>query len=415
MAPTKKSQQIIVKLLKKIYSTPEHEGSFSEPNKLRTILKKTYKKNVSLDFIKEWLSTQRSYTYHKRVNYKFPTNPIVAGKIDGQWESDLMFLPELVRFNDGFKIALVCVDVVSRFAWVEPMKTKHGESTTQAMIEIFKRSNPRKPEFLHTDAGKEFFNTHFKKLMTSKNITHFITDTDSRQKAAIAERFNRTLKEKIYKFLDDNPHNSRYIDVLQDLVKSYNNTVHSAHGMKPIDVTHDTEGQALWNQYKRYWTDEKDFERVGAKRKQKKKRSLPATNFAYRGVTDNALNQRRNSARLLKPGELVRIAGKKHPFFKEYKGNWTEELFKILKVQKRHPNFVYQLTEFNGEPVTGIFYREELQKVEKNPDGQTWEIEKVLKTEKRSGGVRHFVKWFGYSDKYNSWVPDSAIITRSNT
>lgn len=402
----------IVALLKKIYSTPGHEGSFSEPHKLRKILKKTYKKNVSLAGVKEWISTQRSYTYHKRVNYKFPTNPIVAGKIDGQWESDLMFLPDLAKRNDGYKIALVCVDVVSRFAWVEPLKTKHGEATTNAMQNIFKRSSPRKPELLHTDAGKEFFNSHFKKLMTSKNIVHFITDTDSRQKAAIAERFNRTLKEKIYKFLDDNPHNSRYIDVLQDLVKSYNNTVHSAHAMKPIDVNHDSEGQALWNQYKNYWTDEKDFERVGVQRKTKKKRYLPALNFTYKGVTDRQLNEKRNSDKLLKPGALVRIAGKKHPFFKEYKGNWTEELFKISKVQKRHPNFVYQLTEYDGEAVKGIFYREELQKVQKPPD-RTWEIEKVLKTEKQKGRIRHFVKWFGYSDKYNSWVSNQAIVSRS--
>ena len=123
----------IIKLLRKIYSTPEHEGSFSEPFKLQSILKKTYKKNATIESIKEWLSTQRGYTYHKRVNYRFPTNPIVAGKIDGQWESDLMFLPDLAKFNDGYKIALVCVDVVSRHAWVEPMKTKHGEATTNAI------------------------------------------------------------------------------------------------------------------------------------------------------------------------------------------------------------------------------------------------------------------------------------------
>jgi IS30 family transposase len=278
--PTSKSSDIktkklpnknIVKLLKKIYTTPEHEGSFSEPHKLKSILKKTYKKNVSLDIIKEWLSTQRSYTYHKRVSYKFPTNPIIAGKIDGQWESDLMFLPDLAEFNDGYKIALVAVDVVSRFAWVEPLKTKHGDATTQAMMNIFKRSSPRKPEALHTDGGTEFFNKHFKKLMASKKIIHFLTSTDSRQKAALAERFNRTLKEKIYKFLDNNPHNSRYINVLQDLVTSYNNTVHSAHQLKPSEVNHDMEGQALWNLYKRYWTDEKDFERVGGQRKPHKK------------------------------------------------------------------------------------------------------------------------------------------------
>ena len=292
------------------------------------------------------------------------------------------------------------------------MKTKHGEANTNAMMEIFKRSKPRKPEFLHTDGGLEFFNKHFQKLMRSNKIVHFLTATDSRQKAALAERFNRTLKSKIYKFLDDNPHNSRYIEVLQDLVKSYNDTVHSAIKMKPNEVNHETEGVALWNQYNRYWTDEKDVERVGSKRLQKKKHLLPALNFAYRGVTDSKLNKNRNDNKQLKPGDLVRLAGKKHPFFKEYKGNWTEEIFKISKRLKRHPNYVYELTEYNDEPVNGVFYREELQKINKTLDS-TWEIESVLKTEKtKNGKERYLVKWYGYSDKYNSWVDKTAIVPR---
>jgi transposase InsO family protein len=396
--------------LKKIYNTPSHEGSFSEPYKLRAILKKTYNKNPSIDSIKEWLAMQRSYTYHKRVNYKFPTNPVVAGKIDGQWESDLMFLPDLAKANNGFKIALVVVDVVSRYAWVEPMKTKHGDATTEAMMCILKRSSPRVPESLHTDAGKEFFNHHFKKLMTSNNIVHFLTATDSRQKAALAERFNRTLKEKIYKFLDSKGSTGRYIDILQDLVHSYNNTVHSAHQMKPADVNHATEGLALWNLYKPYWTDEKDLERAGAQQKRKNRRQLPALNFVYRGVTDNLLNKKQNKVNALKPGDLVRLAGNKHPFFKEYKGNWTEELFKISRKLDRHPHVVYEVCEYDDEPVSGIFHREELQRVRK-PVGGEWEIEKTLKIERtKNGKERHFVKWLGYADRYNSWVTKGSII-----
>ena len=421
---SKLPSKAIIKLLKKIYETPEHEGSFSSPFRLRAILKSKYKKNISLESIKEWLSGQRSYTFHKTVRYNFPSNPIVAGKIDQQWESDLMFLPDLAQFNEGFKIALVCVDVVSRFAWVEPLKTKHGKATTIAMTKILKRSKPRTPEKLHTDAGTEFLNKSFQKLMRSKNIQHFITDTDSRGKAAIAERFNRTLKEKLYKFLDSNPSNNRFLGVLQDLVDSYNDTVHSSIKMKPRDVNEETEGQALWNLYHKYWTDEKDLEpetapatRLLKPLAKKKIANIPRLkkmpqNFSYNGATDFQANRKRNLTSLLKVGDTVRLAGKNHPFFKQYKGNWTEEIFVISGVQRRHPQFVYSVTEIDGTPVKGIFYREELQPIRMPKNQDFWQIDEILETKKKNGKLQHFVKWFGYDSKYNSWVDAKQTISR---
>lgn len=391
-------------LLKKIYETPSHEASFTAAHQLRRVLKNKYKKDVPLDAIKEWLSAQRSYTLHKSVRHNFPDNPIIACYLDEQWEADLMFLPDLTQFNDGFKIALVCVDVVSRKAFVEPMKTKHGEATVKAFMNILKRSHPRKPEKLHTDAGKEFLNSNFQKLMKDEGIIHFITKTD-RSKAAIAERFNRTLKEKIYKFLDSNPSNHRYLEVLQDLVDSYNNTFHSAIKMTPNEVNRENESQALWNLYHKYWTDEKDPPESGQK---KRRRKYPS----YDGQRDFSRVRQENLKRLLQVDDLVRLAGKKYPHAKGYKGNWTEELFKVSKVHRRHPYFVYEVTEIDGEPIDGVFYVDELQKVQKPKEDEFWQVEKVLKTRKRKGHeTEYLVKWFGYSPKFNSWVPESNMIS----
>jgi len=391
------------KLLKKIYETPSHEGSFTAANQLKRVLKTKYKKNVSIDDIKEWLTGQRSYTYHKRVRHNFPGNPIIAHFTDDQWDSDLMFLPDLAKFNDGFKIALVCVDVVSRFAWVEPMKTKHGEATTRAMKEILKRSSPRIPSRLHTDKGKEFFNSNFKALMKEKEIEHFATSTD-RSKAAIAERFNRTLKEKIYKFLDSNPSNNRYLDVLQDLVDSYNNTVHSSIKMKPAEVSSENEATALWNLYHEYWTDEKDDVNDAPKCK-----PSGSAKFQYKGTRDHKQVRDKNVKNLLAIGDKVRLAGKKNPFNKAYKGLWTEELFSISKIHRRHPYFVYEVQEADGEPLDGVFYREELQKVKPPETADYWQVEKVIRKRKIKGSneTEYLVKWFGYADKYNTWVPES--------
>jgi transposase InsO family protein len=397
----------IEKLLKKIYETPSHEGSFTAAAQLKRVLKTKYKKNASIDDVNEWLTGQRSYTYHKRVKHNFPGNPIIAHFTDDQWDSDLMFLPDLAKFNDGFKIALVCVDVVSRYAWVEPMKTKHGEATTQAMKAILKRSAPRKPTRLHTDKGKEFFNSNFKELMREKGIVHFATETD-RSKAAIAERFNRTLKEKIYKFLDSNPSNNRYLDVLQDLVDSYNDTVHSSIKMKPSEVNGQNEATALWNLYHEYWVDEKDCEKRDDAGNCIDRPSEGNPKFQYKGTRDHTNVRNKNVRNLLKIGDTVRLAGKKHPFNKSYKGLWTEELFSISKIHKRHPYFVYEVQEADGDPLDGMFYREELQKVKPPKASDYWQVEKIIrKRKKKNGETEYLVKWFGYAEKYNSWVPES--------
>lgn len=392
-----------INLLKKIYESPEHESSFTSPHQIRRTLKTKYKTNIPLKSIKDWLSGQRSYTFHKPVKHNFPGNPIIATHIDNQWEADLMFLPDLAKFNDGYKIALVCVDVVSRYAWVEPMKTKHGAATAEAMKAILARSAPRKPDKLHTDSGTEFFNKSFQKLMDERNIENFATLTD-RSKAAIAERFNRTIKEKIYKFLDSNPANNRYIDTLQDLVNSYNNTYHSSIKMAPSKVNEQSEAQAIFNLYHKYWTDELDNESSYNTKSNRK------TKFSYQGKTDFTKVQKQNMKKLLQIGDTVRIAGKKHPFSKSYKGNWTEELFIISKIQKRHPYFLYEVTEVDGQPIKGLFYREELQKVQKPKTNDFWQIEKIIKTKKlKNSKTKYFVKWFGYSDKYNSWVTEDDI------
>lgn len=372
-------------LIKKIYLTPGHEGSFSSAPQIQRILKEKYKVALNLREIQSWLSKQRSYNLHKPVRYNFPRNSTIAEYIDQQWQADLMFLPDLGKFNEGFHTALVCIDIVSRFAWVEPMKNKSAASTCNAMQAIINRAIPRIPEKLQTDDGKEFLNSKFQELMTEHQIIHFTTSSD--KKAAIAERFNRTLKDKIYRYLDVNPTNNVYINVLQDLVNSYNNSYHTAIGMAPSEVNESNFGRVLWKLYHHIW----------AKDRGPLKRKLPSE------------ETKSNPDQNLKVGDTVRVSGDKHPFLKGYKGNWTEEVFTVTDFKKSAPYYVYRIQDFNGEPIKGTFYNYQLQKIQTPAKDDLWQIEKVLKKRKRGKKIEHLVKWFGYSDKFNSWVPDEDI------
>lgn len=100
-----------------------------------------------------------------------------------------------------------------------PLKTKTGQELVKAFQTIL--SSGRKPNKLQTDQGKEFVNEHFQKFLRDKNI-HFFT-TNSGLKASVVERYNRTLKNKMYRYFTAK-NTLRYIDVLPKLVSSYNKT-----------------------------------------------------------------------------------------------------------------------------------------------------------------------------------------------
>jgi hypothetical protein len=376
-----KGKQTLDNLLKQIYTTPGHGASFTSAIKIQKVLQAQYKKAVDIDDIQKWLDGQRTYSLHKRSVQKFPRNPIIAGDIDQQWQGDLLFLPDLRLYNDDVGIALVCIDVVSKYAWVEPLRNKKGETTADGMMRILQRAHPRKPEKFQTDDGTEFFNKTFQNLMNTQNINHFSIKSD--KKAAIAERFIRTIKEKIYRFLDNQPGNNRYIDHLQELVASYNATYHSSIKMPPKDVDESTLGQVLRNLYGFLW-------------EAPKQRKRPAT------VT--------RKKPLFKEGDKVRISKARDPFKKAYKGKWKEEVFIVDKAWRGFPRHLYTLKDWHGEVITGSFYEDELQKMDLTSDAN-FQVEKVLKTRKRPGHPKeHLVRWAGYSEKFDSWVPATDIV-----
>ena len=266
---------------------------------------------------------------------------------------------------------LVLIDVISRFAWVEPMKSKSGPETTKALQNILNRSDGRKPQRLQTDKGTEFYNSNFKQLLKKYDIHLYSTDSDT--KAAIAERFIRTLKELIIRYMDDN-NTSRYVDVLQNLVLSYNKTYHCRIKMAPIDVDEKNLAKVLKNLYGFMW--KKD------------------------------LYTRKKSK--LNLNDKVRISSVRHPFKKGYEGYWSEEIFTISKIKGRHPRSMYQVKDDNGEIVKGYFYSEELQKVKIKESGEYWRVEKILKQEFRKKKLWYYVKWLNYEKP--SWIPASNIV-----
>ena len=140
-------------------------------------------------------------------------------------------MQSLAQHNDGVQYLLTCIDTFSKYAWVRPLKNKSGLCVKEAFKSILEE---KVTLYLQTDKGTELKKTLFQGQLTEYKIQFYTSENDD-IKAAIVERFNRTLKTRKYRYFTHST-SYRYVDVLENLVHSYNHTYHSSIGMSPATV-----------------------------------------------------------------------------------------------------------------------------------------------------------------------------------
>ena len=251
---------------------------------------------------------------HKPIIKKFEKRKVYAAFKDNIWGADLADMQLLSKYNKGIRFLLCVIDIFSKYACVVPLKDKKGASIVIASQNILKQSNRQKPNKIWVDKGSEFYNVSFKKWLQDNDIVMYSANNEG--KSVVAERFIRTLKSKIYKYMTSISKNV-FIDKLNDIVNEYNNTYHTTIKMKPIDVKDNT----------------------------------------YINI-DKEVN---NKVPKFKVGDRVRISKYKNIFAKGYTPNWSEEVFVIKKVKNTVP-WTYVIDDLNGEEIMGTFYEKELQK-----------------------------------------------------
>ena len=131
---------------------------------------------------------------HQTIIRKFKKRKVYSAFKDNIWGVDLL----LSKYNKGIRFLLCVIDMFSKYAWVVPLKDKKGISFVKAFQSILKQSN-RKPNKIWVDKGSEFYNAYFKKWLRDNDI--FMYSTHNEGKSVVAERFIRTLKSKIYKYM----------------------------------------------------------------------------------------------------------------------------------------------------------------------------------------------------------------------
>ena len=135
---------------------------------------------------------------HKPVIKKFSKRKVYSSFKGNIWGVDLADIQLLSRQNKGIKYLLCVIDLFSKYAFVVPLKDKKGASVVKGFEKIVNESG-RRPNKIWVDQGSEFYNKVFKNWLKDKEIEMYSTYKEG--KAVVAERFIRTLKNKLYKHM----------------------------------------------------------------------------------------------------------------------------------------------------------------------------------------------------------------------
>jgi len=128
-------------------------------------------------------------------------------------------MQQFSKWNKGYRYLLMVLDTFGNYGRIVPLKDKKGETVTEAFKSIFKKG--RKPEYLWTDNGKEYYNKHLKNLLDKNKITLYSTENE--EKSSVCERWNKTIKTKIWKQFTIQG-TTQYLDILPKILEQYNNT-----------------------------------------------------------------------------------------------------------------------------------------------------------------------------------------------
>ena len=264
-----------------------------------------------------FLHQKNAHTKYRQVRRRFPRLKVIAYDINEIWSIDVAYVDKLAKYNNGVKYLLVAVDVLSRYLRVVPMRSKSAPETAKA----FKKMTVKvKPQKVWSDKGTEFKGA-FKNLCDEMGIETYTTASET--KSAFAERNIRSLKNIMYKHME-NKWTYQYINKLAQFVQTINSRVNRVTKLAPNKVT---------------------------------KKHVPELISIASDQSSKFVKKPKFKVR-----DTVRIAKQDLPFKKGYKQSFTDEVFTIIKIPTYNPP-TYNLRDETGEIIEGKFYEPELVKV----------------------------------------------------
>ena len=370
--------------MQNLYENLESSVSFSSVKKLFKAAKNK-NSNITLNDVKNYLKSVEAYTLHKLTPRRFPTQKVIAPKQNVIISLDLIDVSNIAKDNDNIRFLMYFIDVFSRKVTVIPITDKSKQSILKGLKTFFSKDLNHLYTRIYSDKEPGLLSNDVKNYLTNMHKSIY-TNSSLERKNPISERGLRSFKTKLYKYLTHN-NKDRYIDILDLLVHSINNSTH----------------RALKNSYLTPNILHKIKQKEFLKEQFKKMYSIK--------TSENVLKQQ-----LLKIGDLVRIPSldrTQNIFFKGYDTSNTIEVFKIDSIDTRRQPYTYKLIDLANEKITGSFYFEELTLVKLK---SLYPI-KILKSRKnlKNKTIEYYVTYLNWPQHFNEWLPARNIINNATT
>lgn len=346
----------------KNYTNLQHPASYAGHN----IVNRYSSKLTNQKKVRDKLSQVPSYVLHREVKKPRVYNPFILYRRRELLQADLIDLSNRSRENNGCKYILIVVDAFTRKCWAETLTDKTTEQVLTKFKQIYKKTGTF--ERLMTDAGTEFLSGKFKTFLRQNKISF----TRGNPHAPHVERLNRTLQNIIFRHMTENE-TKKWVDVLDKVIKLYNNRHHRIIKMTPNQADEKANQTSLIQNVSLYY--------------------------------EKALNKRKTPK--FSVGDVVSIQKARNVFAKGYAQIFTDELFKVHKVHTALPIPMYTLIDYNqDEIIEGRFYENEMQLASYD----VFKVEKELESRVRNGKTEVLVKWKGWPEKYNQWILKSDFV-----
>lgn len=332
--------------------------------------------------VKSILSKDRAYTLHRPYKRIKHYNPTFSHDHRHLIEIDLVEImswgkTNLSRKNGNVKYICVAIDVFSRFVICEPLKNKTSANVLEALKSIERKFLENRPDKVirryYFDKGLEF--KAFERYLNEKGVKY--SHSYSERKASIVESVLKVLQKSIYEWMTNNA-SYRYIDVLQDIVKSYNLAKHSffKRELSPLEAELETNRDLVQLHH--------------------------SVRYLRAGVKSNRTLR-------FNVGDIVRVKIRANKFKRGYHFQFSEGLYKVVESNTHLPVISYNIQSLQHGKIYRSFYGNELQTV-RYKNGQ--KIENVLtsRINKVRGGRDFLIK---LSDSNNNvWVHGDELKAR---
>ncbi len=276
--------------------------------------------------IRDFLRQNEPSSLFRQVRHKFPRRRIIAHYPFQMIMSDTINYRLIERpYNRPYKYIMIAIDVFTKKAWAQPMKSMDQMDASVAMEKILDQME-QIPQKIVTDLGTEYYNKMMGNLFNRFGIKHY--SIRGKHKASVAERFIRTIKSRIQKYFWANK-TTNWISILDQFIDNYNNTYHRSIKMTPNQVNENNRAIVFKTLYPK--------------------------------VSDDTQPR-------LQVGDRVRLLKEKQIFEKGYTRNWSTEIYKVVKTYTQGSVDFYKIADLEGNELPRTKYYWQLNLVSKSND-----------------------------------------------